>query len=41
MVEDVQGMDRELKNKLDAEAPTCFEHLSLFSKLEELTDDHV
>lgn len=38
-VEDVQG---KLKEKLDAEAPMCFEHLlGLYLKLEELVDDHI
>ena len=40
--EDVQGADKGLKQKLDAEAPTRFKHLlSLFSKLEDLADDRV
>ena len=41
-VEDVQGAEQELKQKLDAEAPTHFKHLlSLFSKSEELADDRI
>ena len=37
--EDVRG---KLKEKLDAEAPTRFEHLlDLYSKLEELADDRI